>query len=413
MRVALFAISILFAAPAYAERLHIVFLSATWCGPCQSMREETWSDPALGAWMSEHATFEAVDLDEQPARAAAFAPRGVPTVVVQREGATLDQALGKFGPEELLAWLEDLHDGFVPRLPGEGGRLDDAVRALRYAWVQANLGRCDEALAIWEWVWRRLPADQPVVHELRHAGTGGATASALAGSCPAARPVITALRDQAARSFATARTRSHLDDLLALDLALRDAGDMDAALGALEASPNLRADVSARPWPTVHYVALRERWGLLASVTSQPEGDVLKTWVESGRVAATAGDPMVAHHLEQDLCAMAGYLMAGLLAGGRTTEAEQLGELALRLVDTPFMARMLVDVPLRLGMALPAMERWLDEHPVSDSLRTRLREVLRASGGPPGGARAPGTWPAAPARGAPLARVEAAPGRPR
>jgi thioredoxin 1 len=74
-----------------------------WCGPCKAMA------PVIERLAAEHAgrvKFVTVDTDASPQTARRYGVRGVPTVVVFRNGQKATAHLGATTREKLLALLE-------------------------------------------------------------------------------------------------------------------------------------------------------------------------------------------------------------------------------------------------------------------------------------------------------------------
>jgi thioredoxin 2 len=81
----------------------LIDLWAPWCGPCK------WVSPAI----EEAATTQRGDLkvvkvnvDEAPRTAARFEVRGIPTLVVIRDGQEVDRIAGAPSKPDLMAWIE-------------------------------------------------------------------------------------------------------------------------------------------------------------------------------------------------------------------------------------------------------------------------------------------------------------------
>ena len=82
-----------------SEKPVLVDFFATWCGPCQyqgPILEEVAKD------LGEHARILKVDVDKNPAIAAKYGIRGVPTLILFRQGEVLWRSSGVKSREELL-----------------------------------------------------------------------------------------------------------------------------------------------------------------------------------------------------------------------------------------------------------------------------------------------------------------------
>lgn len=74
---------------------------ATWCGPCMMIA------PIVEELSEKHPeiTFCKVNVDDEPAIAAAYGIMSIPTLIKFRDGRQLDQNVGYSGKEILEAWV--------------------------------------------------------------------------------------------------------------------------------------------------------------------------------------------------------------------------------------------------------------------------------------------------------------------
>ncbi len=185
------------------DRLLIVDATATWCGPCKRMDRTTWTDPAVEAWLKEHAIAIQFDVDEHPDLAEQLRAHALPTIIAFRDGEELDRIVAYRTPGALLEWLEGLLEGrtSLESLRARAmkknwrGRYDIRAR-MQYADALRYAGKFEDALAEYRWLWE---------HMLEHdASMGGVRRSFLAGDIKEliaehepAREVFRHLRDQA------------------------------------------------------------------------------------------------------------------------------------------------------------------------------------------------------------------------
>jgi thiol:disulfide interchange protein DsbD len=96
-------------AKAKAEhKVVLVDIYADWCAQCKELDEKTWPDPALKAWIAQHAIPIRIDTDaKRKDLAAKLQIRSYPTVLLlDAEGRELRRILGFQKPETIKAWLE-------------------------------------------------------------------------------------------------------------------------------------------------------------------------------------------------------------------------------------------------------------------------------------------------------------------
>lgn len=96
-------------AKAKAEhKLVLVDTYAQWCAQCKELDEKTWPDPAVQAWIRQHAVAVRIDADKvRPDLAPKLRIQSYPTVLLlDAEGREVRRSLGFQKPPAMLAWLE-------------------------------------------------------------------------------------------------------------------------------------------------------------------------------------------------------------------------------------------------------------------------------------------------------------------
>ena len=76
---------------------------AEWCGPCKAI------GPALediGAELAGKLTIAKVNIDENPMTPNQFAVRGIPTLILFKDGKPVDTLVGARPKSALKAWIE-------------------------------------------------------------------------------------------------------------------------------------------------------------------------------------------------------------------------------------------------------------------------------------------------------------------
>ena len=80
---------------------------ATWCGPCKMIA------PALeeiGAEFKDQLTVAKVDIDENPMTPNAYAVRGVPTMILFKDGKPVATKVGALPKSQLKEWVRQSLD---------------------------------------------------------------------------------------------------------------------------------------------------------------------------------------------------------------------------------------------------------------------------------------------------------------
>jgi thioredoxin 1 len=82
----------------------VVVMSASWCAPCQQMKQNVWTDPAVADWFGANAKAVYVDVEKDEAASARAKVEFLPTLILYRNGRELKRATGAMGVTDLLAW---------------------------------------------------------------------------------------------------------------------------------------------------------------------------------------------------------------------------------------------------------------------------------------------------------------------
>lgn len=149
------------------DRLHVVYFTASWCGPCQRMKKTTWVDESLVGWLDEYAVVSSVDVDEEPKIAQEFGIRSMPTMVAVRGGEELGRAVGYKDAGALQSWLEDptsaesARPGFVDPSKDVVRQKMDKARDLMYA------AEYVEATEVYVDLWEAMLDDEPSYYGVR------------------------------------------------------------------------------------------------------------------------------------------------------------------------------------------------------------------------------------------------------
>jgi protein disulfide-isomerase len=86
----------------------LVDFSATWCGPCQIMAQNTWTDPTVAKALDGYVAVS-VDVDTQSNAAMQYGVNVIPAVLVidPNNGQVVKRAEGALDPQSFIDWLNE------------------------------------------------------------------------------------------------------------------------------------------------------------------------------------------------------------------------------------------------------------------------------------------------------------------
>jgi thioredoxin 1 len=87
-----------------AERPVVVDFWAEWCGPCKMIA------PALeeiSAALGDKVEIAKLNIDENPMTPSKYGVRGIPTLMIFRDGQVASTKIGALPKNQLQAWIEE------------------------------------------------------------------------------------------------------------------------------------------------------------------------------------------------------------------------------------------------------------------------------------------------------------------
>lgn len=91
---------------AAANKPLLVYFTAAWCGPCQSMAREVWPQPQVAEALKSVVPVK-IDVDEHPDVAQSFGVNGIPRFqILHPDGAPGPSREGFTSANELVAFLQ-------------------------------------------------------------------------------------------------------------------------------------------------------------------------------------------------------------------------------------------------------------------------------------------------------------------
>jgi thiol:disulfide interchange protein len=83
----------------------LAYFTASWCGPCQQMKKETWADARVQAALAEWVVVK-IDVDSDDQIAREFGVSAIPRVqMIDAKGEAGAARIGFTSADELLRWL--------------------------------------------------------------------------------------------------------------------------------------------------------------------------------------------------------------------------------------------------------------------------------------------------------------------
>jgi len=77
---------------------------APWCGPCKMIAEPLEN---LSEKLSDKINIAKVNIDENPNKPTAYGVRGIPMLLIFKDGEVISQKVGATSEEGLKQWIED------------------------------------------------------------------------------------------------------------------------------------------------------------------------------------------------------------------------------------------------------------------------------------------------------------------
>jgi thioredoxin 1 len=78
---------------------------APWCGPCKQL---TPIIDSLAEEMKDKVTIAKINIDQHPDAAAKYNVRGIPTMIIFKNGAVADTKVGALPKAALAQWIESV-----------------------------------------------------------------------------------------------------------------------------------------------------------------------------------------------------------------------------------------------------------------------------------------------------------------
>ena len=348
------------AAATEANKLHVVYFTASWCGPCKKMKRTTWVDESVVSWLEEHAVVTPVDVDEQRKLAQQMRIRAMPTVAVFRGDTEIARNVGYIAPAPFHDWLVRAEAGDLkPQAeaftrPAAGDEVDIEAK-LEEAQQLVDAGKLAEATKAYTWLWDHMLEYDEAYYGVRLSFMVSSIQQLIAEHEPA-RAAFKTIRDREQKELEAGNvTRDRLVDWVTLNTII---GDDDATIAWLERNIIERNDPDSVKFLLNSYQDLlveRRRYDLLSKVVDpvlNAKGQIeflhmLNMMVADNMDEEDAGDVADTNSFMYEKIAL--YYAVALVQGDEEA-AREIAELLLNEDDSPKTRQMLRDAAVEAGV---------------------------------------------------------------
>ncbi len=373
-------------------RIVVIDFTAEWCGPCKQMDRITWSNATVVKWLRENAVTIQVDVDHDRATAGKFRVRAMPTVVVMRDGKEIDRAVGLKNADSFLKWMSALQGGKteaqvrkeeVEAMP-EGPEKASTLMQERMSNAQnlAMMGRNEQALEEYLWLWRNVHKEAPSMSAVR----GSFLASYIqqfAASYPKAKVAFENERDALTpRLRERPIDREALDDWITLNEIVADQQATLAFVDEFKSEPGAADTLIWHEFRLTPLLVANGRWADAGAIID-PDREI--TSIKRTREYKAQNPGMLMPDMSGFEISRLATQYAALLAAGRKADAQGLADEAFDLYDKPRAQVAFVESAIKAGQATREHRDWLDQaaeaghdaHWTRDSLEKALANPKR------------------------------------
>lgn len=364
----------------------VVKMTAEWCGPCKMMDRTTWVDDNVIAWFDQHGTAIAVDVDEHSKVSESLSVRAMPTMIAFQAGKEIDRVVGYQAAEELLVWLNGMKDGITgeERVQSElaalkqRGEAGDMQARLDYAQQLTELGRHEESLVEFVWLWNNMLDESPSMAGVRLSFMLGSI-ERLISEYPQAGVRFRKIRDDLVPYTNLQNDkfdRSRFNDWLRLtemfqeDDVVRKWFDDAIAAGIFEQTESIPAVVRGFAPRLFEYGFYKEAAQLINDPVARIERDIeslAQLRDKSGPYAEFPDEYIgtLTAYQQDDLIKEASLWAAALLMVERDEEALRISSRVTKALGNEFevqVRRAFLNQAIELGSVRSYHERWVKEH---------------------------------------------------
>lgn len=91
---------------AKADRLVLVYASASWCGPCQTYKRTTLVDRAVVDWIRRNTEPVYLNIDRDQITAERLGVSSIPVTILLKDGKEIARLTGAASADEFMRWVQ-------------------------------------------------------------------------------------------------------------------------------------------------------------------------------------------------------------------------------------------------------------------------------------------------------------------
>jgi thiol:disulfide interchange protein len=95
---------------AKADRLVLVYASASWCGPCQTYKRTTLVDSTVVHWIRRYTEPVYLNIDRDQTTAERLGVSSIPVTILLKDGKEIARLTGAASADEFMRWVQPWTD---------------------------------------------------------------------------------------------------------------------------------------------------------------------------------------------------------------------------------------------------------------------------------------------------------------
>ncbi|MGJ8636928.1 MAG: thioredoxin family protein [Phycisphaerales bacterium] len=173
----------------------ILWFTAPWCGPCQALEEDSWSDKSVFNWTTKNNyTVLSINADDHPELVSKYKVTNIPMMIAIHKGSEIERTNKPTDSEHLIEWFKDLDTEPQQSQRPTSKSNTDFLHRLEAAKALTAQSKFPQAIDEYLWLWENAPNRTPGVQASRLVYVASGMKDLAKKSLDAQR-VFTKLRD--------------------------------------------------------------------------------------------------------------------------------------------------------------------------------------------------------------------------